>query len=325
MENHPIYLAGIERSGTSLMYALLASHPRIAMIRRTYLWMYFNNKYGDLGVEENFERCIAKMSQFKRLRVIGFDPDRLRNEFPDGEKNYARLFSLIGEHFAEKQGKQRWGDKSLNTERYMDDIFASYPNAKIIHMMRDPRDRYASAKTRWVKMRGWAGAGSIMWIDSVRLARRGMKKYPDNYLVVRYEDVVSNPEETMRTVCSFLGEEYAPEMLEMRGAPSHRDKGGNSSYGKREVGVISGGSVARYRKVLSKDDIKFIQDVCKYGMMHFNYPLDDVRLPLKDSISYIFTNIPSNIMRMVLWAAKEIYLEFRGRKLPAHRIVRDIT
>ena len=323
MENQPIYLAGIERSGTSLMYALLASHPRIAMMRRTNLWMYFNKQYGDLGVDQNFERCIAMMSQYKRLKVIGIDPERLHSEFPAGEKSYARLFSLIGAHFAEKQGKQRWGDKSLNTERYMDDIFAVFPNAKIIHMMRDPRDRYASAKTRWVKMKGRAGAGTIMWMDSVRLARRGMKKYPNNYIVVRYEDVVSKTEETVRAVCAFLGEDYAPEMLTMMGAPSHRDKGGNSSYGKREVGAISTDSLARYRQVLSMDDIKFIQDVCKSGMLQFGYPLDDVRLPWKASLSYIFTSLPANIVRAFLWSARQIRLGLKARKLPARRLVQD--
>jgi hypothetical protein len=257
------------------------------------------------------------------LKVIGIDPERLRREFPDGERSYARLFTLIGQHFAEKQGKPLWGDKSLNTERYMDDIFAAFPNAKIIHMMRDPRDRYASAKTRWAKKKGQAGSGSILWMDTVRLARRGLKKYPNNYMVVRYEDLVSKTEETVRVVCSFLGEEYAPEILEMKGAPGHRDKGGNSSYGKREVGVISGDSLARYRQVLSTDDIKFIQDVCKSGMTQFEYPLDDIRLSWKNSVSYVFTSLPANILRMSLWVVKEIRLGLKGRKLPARRLVQN--
>ncbi|MFN2221113.1 MAG: sulfotransferase, partial [Candidatus Promineifilaceae bacterium] len=49
MQNNPVYVAGLERSGTSLMYALLASHPRIAMTRRTNMWTHFYNQYGDLA------------------------------------------------------------------------------------------------------------------------------------------------------------------------------------------------------------------------------------------------------------------------------------
>jgi hypothetical protein len=321
MIHGPIYLAGIERSGTSLMYALLASHPNIAMTRRTNLWTYFNNHYGDLTKFENFERCLSVMSQYKRLRAIDIDTDRVRREFNQGEKTYARLFSLIEGHFAEKQSKPRWGDKSLNTERFMDDIFAVFPNAKIIHMMRDPRDRYASAKTRWTDMKGRVGAGTAMWLESVKLARRGQQRYPDQYMVVRYEDLVAQPEQMLRKICEFLGEKYVPEMLTMMGAPSHRNKGSNSSYGKREVGAISTDSIARYRKVLSPQEIKYMQDFCKGGMLEFGYALDDVRLSLRDRLSYVFVDWPFNFARMSYWAAKETYLGIKGRTLPARRLV----
>ena len=321
MDRGPIYLAGIERSGTSLMYALLASHPNIAMTRRTNLWTYFNKQYGDLSQKENLERCLAVMAQYKRLRAIQIDADRVRHEFEQGEKTYARLFSLIEGHFAEKQGKSRWGDKSLNSERYMDDIFEVFPSAKVIHMMRDPRDRYASAKTRWTKMKGRVGAGTAMWLESVKLARRGQKRYPANYMVVRYEDLAAQPEQTLRKVCEFLGEEYAPEMLTMMGAPTHRNKGSNSSYGKREVGAISTDSIARYRQVLSPQEIKYMQDLCKSGMQEFGYELDDIRLSAREQLSYLFVDWIFNFARMSLWTAKETYQGLKGRSLPARRLV----
>jgi hypothetical protein len=287
--------------------------------------MYFNKKFGDLSAPENFERCIHLMSQYKRLRAIKLDVEQIRREFPNGAKTYVRLFSLIGAQFAGKQGKQRWGDKSLNTERYMDDIFAVYPNAKIIHMMRDPRDRYASAKTRWVGMKGRAGAGTIMWLESVQLARRGIKKYPNNYKVVRYEDVVTNPEQTLRDVCDFLGEEYTPDMLGMTGAPGHRDKGGNSSYGKRDVGVISSDSVGRYRQILPAEDIKFMQDFCRSGMTQFGYGLDNLPLSGKRLLAYFCVDFPLGVFRMLLWGAKQVFIDIRGRKLPARRLVLDAS
>src|SRR5688572_30172389 len=149
MDHGPIYLAGIERSGTSLMYALLASHPNIAMTRRTNLWSFFYNQYGDLSQRENFERCLAAMMCYKRLLKLRPDPERLRHEFWLGAPTYGQLFALLEQQHAEQLGRPRWGDKSLNQERYVDQIFAAYPNARIIQMIRDPRDRYASALTRW--------------------------------------------------------------------------------------------------------------------------------------------------------------------------------
>lgn len=321
MDLDPIYLAGIERSGTSLMFALLASHPRIAMTRRTNLWTYFYRQYGDLGQEDNLDRCLAMMARYKRLRPLQIDFQRLKADFIAREPSYPRLFALLEGQVAQRLGKPRWGDKSLNTERYAEAIFAAYPRAKIIHMIRDPRDRYASARSRWKKMTGKAGAGAAMWMASAKLARENQQRYPDRYLVLRYESVVAQPEETLRQVCAFLGEPYAPEMLTMEGAPRLLEKGGNSSYGKRERGVIASDSVAKYRKVLSPAEIAFIQGYCKSEMQEYGYAMDAIGFSLPERISYWLLDQPANLLRMAGWTLKERVQNMTGRKLPARRLV----
>ena len=99
------------------------------MTRRTNLWTHFYGQYGDLGHPKNFERCLAMMLRYKRIVRLQPDPERVRREFYQGEPSYARLFALLESHYAERQGKTRWGDKSLNTERYADLIFDAYPQA----------------------------------------------------------------------------------------------------------------------------------------------------------------------------------------------------
>src|SRR5512143_1848416 len=321
MDLDPIYLAGIERSGTSLMFALLASHPRIAMTRRTNLWTYFYRQYGDLAQEDNLDRCLAMMARYKRLRPLQIDFQRLKADFIAREPSYPRLFALLEGQVAQRLGKPRWGDKSLNTERYADAIFAAYPRARIIHMIRDPRDRYASARSRWKKMTGKAGAGTAMWLASVDLARHNQRNYPDRYMILRYESVVEQPEETLRGVCAFMGEEYAPQMLTMEGAPRLLDKGGNSSYGKRDRGVIAADSVSKYRKVLSRAEIAFIQAHCRSEMGEYDYSLDTVVFSIPERISYCILDWPANLLRMAGWTLKERVQNMTGRKLPARRLI----
>src|SRR3970282_1530718 len=101
MERGPVYIAGLERSGTSLIYALLASHPNLAITRRTNLWTYFYNQYGDLSQQDNFDRCLGMMMRYKRLVVLQPDFERIRREFWRGELTYAWLFALIHQHCAE--------------------------------------------------------------------------------------------------------------------------------------------------------------------------------------------------------------------------------
>ena len=321
MNRGPIFIAGLERSGTSLLYALLATHPNLAMTRRTNLWTYFYNQYGDLGKPENFERCLATMMAYKRLLPIQLDAERLRRDFQQGETSYPRLFALIEEQYAQRIGRPRWGDKSLNTERYAAPIFDAYPNARILHIMRDPRDRYASAIVRWKVSRGGAGAGSAVWLSSLRLAERNRAKYPDRYMIVRYETLATQPEETLRTICNFIGEEYTPLMLTMRGAEQFADEGGNSSYGQFEPGKISTRSIGRYREALSPRQIAFMQKAIGAKMTALDYEMDNLSLTVGERLLFWLWDVPLNHARILAWTLRESALNRFGRALPSYRIV----
>ena len=114
----PIFVAGPDRSGTTLMFALLASHPDLSMVRRTNMWRYFHDRYGDLGDPGNLDRCLADMTAYRRMRHLEPDEARIREEFARGTPSYGRLFTLFHAHHAQRSGKSRWGDKSLHTEHY---------------------------------------------------------------------------------------------------------------------------------------------------------------------------------------------------------------
>jgi hypothetical protein len=321
--NGPIFIAGPERSGTSLIYALLASHPNIAMTRRTNMWTHYYNQYGDLSKPENFERCLLMMLRYKRLIKLNPDPERIRREFYQGEPTYGRLFSLLEEHFAEQMGKPRWGDKSLNTERYTKEIIEAYPNARIIHMIRDPRDRYASSLARWKVSRGGIGAGTGMWLSTISLAGNHLKGFPDHYMAVRYEDLTSDPEGTLRKICSFIGEDFDTEMLTMGGAKDFRDKGGNSSYTQRKPGRITTSSIGKFRSVLTKYQVAYLQMFSKRSMRKYGYDVDEINFSISDWIRFVFYEFPNNLARMFAWLAREVILNRIGRALPAERVISE--
>jgi len=321
MNKGPIFVAGLERSGTSLIYALLASHPNIAMTRRTNMWRYFYDQYGDLGQPENFERCLNMMMVYKRLVKLKPDSDRIRSEFWQGEPTYARLFAIIEEHFAERKGKPRWGDKSLNTERYAEAIFDGYPGARMLHMIRDPRDRYASVIARWKTRRGGEGAGVAMWLSSTKLAKENQQRYPNQYMLVRYETLATQPVETLQEICTFIDEEYTPEMLTMEGAKTFRNIGSNSSYGQGEPGVISTSSIGRFRQVLTSRQIYFIQKQAERQMKEFDYKSMRIELSLLERLLFTFVDWPFNQARIKFWQVRNRIRNKTGRRLPDYRIV----
>lgn len=320
MERGPVFVAGLERSGTSLIFALLASHPNIAMTRRTNLWTHFYGQYGDLADRENLDRCLDTMMRYTRLARLEPDRDALERAFLAGDRSYATLFRLLEEQYAGKLGKPRWGDKSLNTERYADDIFAAYPGARILHMVRDPRDRFASSFKRWKRRRGGVGAGTAEWLSSARLAVRNERRYPQQARVVRYETLVLAPEPTLRAICAFIDEPYAPEMLSMEGAARFREEGSNSSYGPRDPGVISPESIGRFRQVLSHRQVAFIERFARREMAIFGYEAEVPTLASRQRLAFVLRDVPLEVGHLLAWRTREAMRDRMGRPVPAYRL-----
>ena len=323
MSDNPVFVAGLERSGTSLMYALLASHPRISMTRRTNFWRYFVDRYGDLEDDQHLDACLGAVRAYKRLVVLDLDHERLRADLLAGPRTYGRLYRLMQEQVAERRGKPRWGDKSLELERYGDLILAEFPNARILHMIRDPRDRLASVLTRWQGRRGDVGAGTAAWLWSARLAIRHARDRPDNVKVVRYEWLAGNPESALREVCEFIGEPYDADMLTMAGSGRFRDDGSNSSYGARAVGVISTDSIGRYKDVLTPRQIAFIQAVAGRELVEHGYQVDPVPMSVGERLRFTAADRPYHRAVMAAWQTRSAFSSRRGQGVPDYRMVGD--
>lgn len=324
MKKGPIFIAGPDRSGTTLLYALMASHPNIAMVRRTNFWRWFYERYGDLKEDANFDRLLIDMLRYKRMQRLEPDGRRVRREFWQGVPSYGRLFELFQEHNAERLGKPRWGDKSLHTEHFVDQILKEFPQAKVIHMSRDPRDRFASVRKRFGGDHRRVGASTGRWLISMKAAARNKRRYPDSYKIVRYEDLAREPERTLREVCTFIGEPFAPEMLTMEGAQQYRESGGNSSFGQIEPGKISTKPIGRFRGVLSGAEIRFIQLYGSREMRDLGYPADRVRLSPKEALRYYGWVLPFQTARMLGWLAiNYYYLFFQKATVPESRLLAD--
>lgn len=287
------------------------------------MFRYFYKRFGDLSDPSNFEQCLDTMIHYKRIVKLNPDPDRIRTDFTRGEKTYGRLFALFHEHNAERAGKHRWGDKSLYIERFTDNIFSEYPDAKFIHIVRDPRDRYASVKKRYDTDRGRVGAATGKWWYSILLAKRNMAKYPQNYRTVTYEALVKEPESTLTKICDYIGEDYSPNMLTMKGAPNLREMGGNSSFGQFQPGEISTKSVGKYLQRLTPAEIRFIQLYAKGYMREYGYQLEHIDLQGSETIRFNMVDRPINVVRMAGWVAREAFRDLVGRQLPEERMVQN--
>jgi hypothetical protein len=226
------------------------------------------------------------------------------------------LFGLLHEHYAERAGKTRWGDQTGLIERYADQILAAYPGAKMIHMIRDPRDRYEASLAMWPNGKGRCGGATARWKYSVALMKRNLSYYPDSYLPVQYEKLVRQPEETLRRVCEFIGESYTAEMLTMDGSPGHREKLMQNADTAKQP--LSEKYIGRFRQHVPKMEIAFIQQYAKNEMGQFGYELEPIRFSLRERVQYETRTRPSNLARMTVWLTVET-LQQRFPRLVSRR------
>jgi hypothetical protein len=324
----PIFIGGLDRCGKTTLRAFLVSLPNICIPAvGSNMWTYFYGQFGDLSKNENFERCLKAMLHYKHVRFLKPDADQIRREFKLGEQTYGRLFGIFLEQFARREGKTRWGEQTGLIERYADIVFKAYPQGRMIHMIRDPRDRYAASLKLWPKGKGRAGGATARWLYTSALAKRNLKKYPGQYKVVRFEDLVRDPESTLQDICSFIGEEYTPNMLTMFGAPEHRAKLLREMETETHAAPLSQNHIGQYRADLPKTELTFMQSISKASLREFGYELEPIRFSAIAALAHIFWHWPSNFIRFATWLGIEFFQQYYpetfGRNPAAHMVIKD--
>lgn len=297
----PVFIGGLDNSGKTHLRLALSAHPNLAMTRRMYMWTRVYKQYGDLGQRENFERCLNALLRKKDIHILQPDAERIRREFWQGAPTYPRLFEIIQEQYAERLDKPRWGEQEGSLEHYAVDIFSAYPSAKIIHMVRDPRNRYDEMlRTTPPKVRlGRVGINTLDWLQSVKAARLNQEQYPANYLALAYEQLVSEPERTLREVCEFIEEEYIPAMLTLDGAISFGRENEAGTSSELETGVVN--FHLDGLQVVSIREAAFIQTYARKEMNARGYAAVDIHLSPADAFMYYSVDLPFGLTRAALW------------------------
>lgn len=99
---------------------------------------------------------------------------------------------------------------SGNLEQY----FAAYPEGTLISIVRDPRAWYQSATGHMAQHYGDLGAAIRLWNASTDATVAAAERYGDRVLVLTYEQLVGDPESTMRRVAGRIGVDWAASLLQ---------------------------------------------------------------------------------------------------------------
>lgn len=276
----PIFVVGVGRSGTSLVQSVLNAHPQIAVSPETHFIRKYALPDKNLGVAELLELLEAD-EDFSRGGISASDV--LKPFLEDASKKpspalvYERYLSL----YQEKEGKPVVGDKDPRLIDSLPSLQRMFPSAYVLHVVRDPRDVVLSRmKAAWSSGRPW-WQHALVSAAQFRLGRKdGQRRYRDRYMEVRYEDVLSRPEEEFARICKWMGVAFAPEMLDFSAAAEKLVDQRELSWKQETLGPLLRKNTGKWKAELEPSQACLIEEVCREAMNTGPYlrsPRDQIR------------------------------------------------
>ncbi|MFK0169906.1 sulfotransferase family protein [Streptomyces sp. NPDC090306] len=273
--DRPLFVLGCPRSGTTLLQLMLHAHPRIALPPETrfVLPAYESRlRFGDLGAPENRAALARWITGRKETRFdeLGLDAGPVAARIADGPPTLGSALGIALRSYAESHGKVRWGDKRPAYALHVEEILRLFPDAQFVHLVRDGRDCVASLLGMPWWHRGFHEAVAT-WAQVMDVTRHHARALgPGRWHELRFEDLVAAPEEPLRAVCAFLGEEFDPGMTE-----PHRLAGtavpARKTWHRRTHGAVDSSRAGSYRQRLTPAQIALCDTVLGRRLIRHGY------------------------------------------------------
>ena len=307
----PIFIIGSPRSGTTLLRLILNRHSRIAIPEETWyfpdlykrLEKFFKQKDWRFEVAGYIKKCTTvHFPELDESEIFSGLVDINKNEVPN-------ILATINRLFAIKDNKPRWGDKTPGYVLHLPLLKNIFPEAKVVHIIRDGRDVVPSILKYWeVGPQTYSFIETAYyWKNHVKTGQKfGPRLFGKNYMELRYEDLVSNPIEHTKIICEFIDEEFEPGMLETKGESSSqvpdwewhkktKEKISNDRVGKWKNNMDSYELTVMHcigRKIFLKKKYEIARDFNFRAILHvILYNIDLCQVKLKHFIYTILKKI----------------------------------
>jgi sulfotransferase family protein len=275
----PVFVVGHRKTGTTLVQELLDGHPQLAVLPG-------ESNHFHTFLPRDPERIGADAQRWWLLRLItpsGIPPFWALGKEPEAYAAFtARLLGLAASNAGRDVlgmaavalapgDRVAWVEKTPGHEHRLDAILAAYPQARFVHVVRDPRS-VAAAIVRLDR----ATERPTDLVDVGLTIRRSFEAAERNggsrYLVVRYEDLVTDPEPAMRRVAGFVGIDWSQSLL----SPTVGGVGAtsNSAWSARKVtGEIEGRRLDLWREELGEHEVGLIAAATRSAARRHGYEL----------------------------------------------------
>lgn len=297
IRNTPMFfIVGRPRTGSTLLRTLFDAHPNVCIPQEWPMLLALYRRFGHITVWDKKKLLEFYEALFQKLRISyweitnwpGFNAGELRESILacEGNTGFGELFKLVYAHYHSYFDKKEIlliGDKNPVYSNQVDLLAEIFPDAKFIHLTRDYRDNLVSMLDVDFEMPNVALL-AYRWKYSFRKIEDVASQYPDRFITLRYEDLVTNATHVFKELCSFLSIPWEPSIFRFH---ERREEIGQrlpeaiiNRYFKSLFNPIDQSKVGVYKKRLSKFQVQIADQVVGSLAEEAGYVRDSRRFSL---------------------------------------------
>jgi hypothetical protein len=194
--------------------SLFDRHSQIAATPETHFFSRFCNKRVPRGMRLFRAEELAELfAECQYTRDLQLSAEQLLERTGRREIALDEFYRVALDTFASMRRKPFWVEKTPEHLLCADQIFAWYPEARMICIYRDGRDTALSCRNMPWSITPVRHYGAV-WRQSAIAMLRCQSKWPENFLAIRYESLLAEPVETLNAVMKFAGVEFEPQQLD---------------------------------------------------------------------------------------------------------------
>ena len=281
----PVFIVGMSRAGTTLLSRMLDAHSEIAIFPETWMYVILDR----LGCLEEFRTPWQTALFFNEVwenlaryrdpaaRVVALEAAR--------ETGYlgpsARLLEQLGRAYARERNAKIWGEKTPGHALWLPQIRALFPQARVLFMVRDPRDVLVSYDERWDEGRRdtkyIVSTASLLKYYLSHLLRPS-EFPPEQVHWVRYEGLAANPAAELQRVCNFLGVDFQQSMLDFY--RQHENVEHDMPDGRYHALLsrpVTTEKIGRYQEALTQTQIALVESLLGEELQAVGYSPSNFR------------------------------------------------
>lgn len=270
-----LFTFGFERSGTTLLSMLLGAHPELAVpFSPVGLWYRYWERlpaYGDISDAGNRRKLLEDLAAEDRIRMWDYRVQAGSVEEGLQGASFPDIVEAFHARYAALASKRLWVLHDIANLYYMDVANRWFPSARFLHLVRDVRDvalshkgyRYGSGNVCEVAARWREDVGGNL--------KMGSMLGQDRYLVIRYEDLVTDPEGTLKRCCAFAEIDYSDSMLNYRAEVDKKVPADKRSLWPTLGDGVGRSAVGRWRERLGAREVMAIEEIAEPVMRRLDY------------------------------------------------------